>query len=266
MSFAAAPALATALPGIIGGVGDKKGQSAVGPGIVSGFEQFLPALQAILGQTQAGAAPFGGGGKASASQILGGPFAQQQLGLIGGAGQALQGSGTFENALGALNQGISGGFGAGITGDLLNQFNELQRPGLDLAGEFLTADVFEGAARAGTTRSSGTTESLARGLGQIEAGGAQAAGQFAQGVAPSAIGAQLGAITQGLGLPGNIAQLFAGPIAQQLQAGQFQQGLQGQAFSDVFAGIPIQEGRLQTGKGKTGGGGGGGGKGGGKGK
>ena len=221
-----------------------RGKTGRDPRVAPGFEGLLEALGPLLqGITDTG----------GADSILGGQLAGQQSGIVGSTGQSLQDSGTFDNALGNLNRAMGEGFGAGITGDLLSQFQNLQRPGLDLQKQFLEADVFEGAARSGTTRSTGTTEALSRGFGQIEAGGSQAAGQFASAVAPSAIGAQLGAITQGLGLPSQVANMFSGPLAQQLQSQQFQQGLQGQAFGDILSGIPIQEGRLPGKQGGSGG-------------
>jgi len=205
------------------------------PRVVPGFEGLLAALGPLLASLSS---------SQGAQGITGGSFADQQRQGISGTAQQVQESGAFGNALDSLNSLLSGDAGSGITSNLLSEFNELQRPGLDLAKQFLEADVFEGAARSGTTRSTGTTEALARGFGQIEAGGAQAAGSFAQSVAPSAIGAQVGGIGQALGLPSSTLNMFAGPLGQMLQSQQFQQGLQGQAFGDILSGIPIQEGRL----------------------
>lgn len=232
-----------------------EGKKAVDPRVVPGFEGLAQALGPLLGNIQQSASPFQAGGAMSASNIFGSPLFTSQVGNALGTQNAVQSSGAFQNALGGLNEAIGGDLGSGITSGLLSEFNELQRPGLDLAKQFAEADIFEGAARSGTTRSTGTTETLGRAFAGIEAGGQQNTANFASAVAPSAIGAQMGAIGQGLGLPGQTQGLFAGPMAQLLNQSQFQQGQAGSAFGDILAGIPIQEGRLS---GKQSGGSGGG--------
>ncbi len=214
------------------------------PRVVPGFEGLMEALGPLLQGLMGGAAPFGAGGQFSAENIFNSNLFGAQTGLgLGQAGQIAE-SGAFGNALEGLNRGISEGFGAGVTGDLLSEFEGLLRPSIEQSKEFAAADIFEGAARSGTTRSSHTVESLARSSSGIEGAGLQGVAQFGSAVAPAAIGAQMSAIAQGLGLPNQAIEGLAGPLAQLVQSGQFQQGLASGAFESILSGIPIQEGRL----------------------
>ncbi len=214
------------------------------PRVVPGFEGLAEALGPLLQGLMGNAAPFSSGGQFSAENIFNSDLFGAQAGLGLGQAGGIAESGIFGTALEGLGRGIEEGFGAGVTSDLLGEFEGLLRPSIEQSKEFAAADIFEGAARSGTTRSSHTVESLARSAGTIEAGGLQGVAQFGSAVAPSAIGAQMSAIAQGLGLPNQAIQGLAGPLAQIIQSGQFQQGQAGDAFSAILSGIPIQEGRL----------------------
>lgn len=216
----------------------------VDPRVIPGFEGLAAQLMPMLQGIQQSGSQFQSGGKFSAENAFSSPLFTGQLALAGDQANQIGESDIFGQSLSALG-GVVGGDGfSGVTEGLMSSFANAIKPGQDILKDFMTADVFEGAARSGTVRSSQTGEANMRGLAQIDAAGQQAGASFAGQVAPSFIGAQMGAIGQGLGLPMQGIQGLAGPLAQLMQQGQFQQGMLGDAFDSIFTNIPIQEGRL----------------------
>lgn len=243
-----------------GGSGGSSGPGAPGGGKGGkNQEGFVPfEFQNLLGQ---------------GNQVLGDAIGQSQGSGITGADFFFD-PGFLSNIRG-LTEGLTGDFGAagqrrslalfgegqeslgrgideGFTGGLLTDIESRFRPQLDRAFELGSADIFEQAARTGTTRSSSTVESLGRFRTGLESnlqnilGGIE--GQLAPLTAQQRERSTLAALAQ----PQSFMDLLRGPLREALGESQFLRGLPIQALG-ATGGLnavpfvpPIQKGSSPT--------------------
>jgi len=143
----------------------------------------------------------------------------------------------FASGANALTQGLESGF-SNVSEELMGDLSALLQPQLQQSRAQLTGDVMENAAALGQTRSSGTVESLTRGLGGLE-------GQFQSNLAglvgqltPALAQAQLSGAGLALSQPSQLASLLQPGINEAMQGTQFGLGLpmQGLAGAGSFMG------------------------------
>jgi len=238
------------------------GGGGKGGGVPHQFGPVLENLQNIMGQAQSRGFQFEqqfplgllGFNRDNQTQML-----NQLAGTQLGVGNTLLGqtAPTFEAALGSLRGGMQEGF----TGDLSQTVGQLGgildaslRPSLQRSFETGEADIFEGAARSGTTRSSTTTDQIGRFREGLEAqllqtvGGGQA--NLLGALAPLQAEQRQQATTMGLGLPGMAQQFLSRPQDFGMQS--LLQGLQlpiqaGGAAGGALGGVPFQQGQNKAG-------------------
>ena len=181
-----------------------------------------------------------GGMNPDTTRSAAGLFGESGLGYAeqaAGAGPSL-----FQDALDALQTGINEGF----TPDIVAGVESRLRPSVNRSFEQGAANVFEQSARAGTTRSTGTTQDLFRLSTDLENQLQQTLGGIESQLAPIEAQQRMGATQMGLGFPqesSNFLQSLLGPVAQE---SQFQRGLLGGA-GGAAAGqnIPFQAGKSE---------------------
>jgi hypothetical protein len=159
----------------------------------------------------------------------------------------------FGTSAAALQSGIEQGFGQ-IPQGLLGEIEGLLRPTAERSKDILTADVLERGAATGQTRSSGTQESIARGVGDIENQLLQTVAAQLAPLTSTMAQAQLGGIGLGLGIPSQISSLLSQPVSEAFQATQVGLGLPGQQFggaAGILGGLPMTPGTAPKGKGES---------------
>jgi hypothetical protein len=236
------------LEALLANMGGKKGGGGTAE-VVPGFEFIGPTIQSILSQSLQVSSPFADV-LPQIADVRGakeGQFARDKI------GQALAPlAGIFGTATGALHQGLTEGF-EGVSQDLLGDFEALLRPTTERSKDIFTADTLERSAVTGQTRSSGTVATLGRGFADIENQLAQNIAGITSQLTPAFLQARLGAIGQGLQVPGQILPFLQAPIEDAFRATQFALGLPSQAAQgtgSLLNALPIQQG--QSGKGKGG--------------
>jgi hypothetical protein len=263
------------------------GGGAGGAGGAATFLKFAPFI--LSGLSSLSSSKGSGGKKGGQTQasipsaflpLLQGALGTQQFGL--NEGLNAQPGQSFFNLGNAVNQGarfqrqtgqgISRGFpgtlgqsfdtfNQGLRGELapniLNDVETRLRPGLNRAFDQGEASIFGSAARAGTTRSSGTIQDVSTFRTDLENNLQNTLGGIESSLAPIELQQRFQGAGQGLSvLPGAFQNFMNSPIDRALQESQFARSLPGQttgAVGQFLNGFPVVEPQ-QTGK-KGGGGG-----------